>query len=88
MLSSMMSSTMSSTTSSMTSSTITMLSTVGLAEISVASVICLIVLLSASEILSASKLWNERLSLSFSLAILPLIVAFCAVVLYKVAEIL
>lgn len=72
----------------MTSSTITMFSSVGLAEVSVASVICLIVLLSASEILSASKLWNERLSLSFNLAILPLIVAFCAVVLYKVAEIL
>ncbi len=80
MLSSMMSSTM--------SSTITMFSTVGLAEISVASVICLIVLLSASEILSASKLWNERTKLSFNLAIMPLIMAFCAVVLYKVTEIL
>ncbi len=74
--------------SSTMSSTITMFSTVGLAEISVASVICLIVLLSMSEILSASKLWNERLKLSFNLTILPLVLAFCAVVLYKVAEIL
>lgn len=74
--------------SSTMSSTITMFSTVGLAEISVASVICLIVLLSASEILSASKLWNERIKLSFNLAIMPLVMAFCAVVLYKVTEIL
>lgn len=71
-----------------TTSTVTMLSTVGVAEVGVAAVISLIILLSASKILSASKLWNERLSTSFNLAIWPLVVTFVAIVFFRVTEIL
>ena len=78
---------LSSTMSSTMSSTISMFSTVGIAEISVAAVICLIALLSASEILSASTLWNKRLSLSLNLAIYPLLTTFLAIVVYKVSAI-
>jgi hypothetical protein len=78
MLSSMM-----STTSAMST-----LTTIGVAEVSVGAVLCLIVLLSASEILSASKLWNRHLSQTLNLAIFPLIVAFIAIVAFNVANVL
>ena len=72
-----------STTSEMSAFT-----TTGVAEASVATVICLIVLLSASEILSASKLWNKHLALSLNLAILPLVVTFFAIVAFNIIKIL
>ena len=72
-----------STTSEMSAFTIT-----GVADASVATVVCLIVLLSASEILSASKLWNKHLALSLNLAILPLVVTFFAIVAFNVIKVL
>ncbi len=71
-----------------TTTVITMFSTVGVAEAGVVAVICLIILLSASEILSASKLWNGRLSASFNLTIWPLVITFFAIVFFRVMEIL
>jgi hypothetical protein len=65
-----------------------MFSTVGVSEVGVAAVICLIILLAASEILSASKLWNSRLALALNIAIMPLCAAFLAIVCYRVLEIL
>ena len=74
--------------SSMTSTTssISAFATFGVAEVSVAAVLGLFVLLSAEEILSASKLWNKNLSFSFSLAIPPLAVTFIAIVVWNVLE--
>jgi hypothetical protein len=65
-------------------SAISEITTIGVSEVSVAAVLCLIVLLSASEILSASKLWNRNLSHSLNLAILPLVVTFIAIVVFNV----
>ena len=87
MLSSIMSATSAVATSSMsTTSAISTFTSIGVAEVSVASVICLIVLLSASEILSASKLWNKHLALSLNLAILPLAVTFFAIVAFNIIK--
>jgi hypothetical protein len=72
-----------STTSEMSAFAIT-----GVAEASVATVICLIVLLSASEILSASKLWNKHLARSLNLVILPLVVTFFAIVAFNIIKVL
>lgn len=63
------------------------LSPTGVAEVSVAAVLCLVILLSASEILSVSKLWNKHLSFSMKLAILPLVVAFVAKVAFNVLNV-
>ena len=71
-----------------TTSEMSAFTTIGVAEVSIAAVICLIVLLSASEILSASKLWNKHLSLSLNLAILPLVVTFFAIVAFNIIKVL
>lgn len=62
--------------------------TIGVQEVSMAAVLCLIVLLTASEILSASKLWNKHLSFSLNLAILPLVVTFFAIVFFNILSII
>jgi hypothetical protein len=74
------------TTSVLTASTVSAITTIGVAEASVAAVLCLIVLLSASEILSASKLWNKNLSHSLNLAILPLVLTFFAIVAFDIIK--
>lgn len=63
-------------------------STIGVQEVSIAAVFCLIVLLGASEILSESKLWNKHLSFSLNLAILPLVVTFFAIVVFNILNII
>jgi hypothetical protein len=54
----------------------------------IVTVICLIVLLVASEILSASSYWNKRLSTMLNLAIMPMVITFFLIVIYKVIEII
>jgi hypothetical protein len=98
MLSSMMSTVSStlSTTSAITagsalstaSSVMGMFSTIGVSEFSVITVVCLIVLLSASEILSASNLWNKRLSTLLNLAIIPMVITFFLIVTYNIIHII
>jgi len=63
-----------------------MFATMGVSEVSVISVIYLIALLSASEILSASSFWNKRLATMLNLAIIPLVMTFFLIVGYKVYE--
>jgi hypothetical protein len=75
-------------TTSTTSSVVSAFSTIGVSEFSVISVICLIALLSASEILSASKMWNKRLSTMLNLAIIPLVLVFFLMVIYKVMDVI
>jgi len=98
MLSSMLStvssamSTMSATSAlnvlSATSSATSMFATLGVSDVSIISVVCLIGLLAASEILSASKLWNKRLSTMLNLAIIPMVMTFFLIVGYKVMEVI
>jgi hypothetical protein len=56
---------------------------IGVADGSVAAIYCLIILLSAFEILSGSKLWNKNLSQSLRMAILPFIVVNTAIVAFN-----
>lgn len=88
MISSMLSTMSTTSTLSLTSSAITLFAQTGVSEISIISVISLIALLSCSEILSASKLWNRRLSTMLNLAIMPMVVVFFAIVAFKVMAVL
>ncbi|MBP8623721.1 MAG: hypothetical protein KBI12_02605 [Methanothrix sp.] len=60
----------------------------GVSDISIVTVVCLIALLSASEILSASSCWNKRLSTMLNVAIVPMVLTFFLIVSYKVIEVL
>ena len=82
MLSSMLS------TLSTTTSVISMFSTIGVSDVSIITVVCLIALLSASEILSASKLWNRQLAARLNSAIIPMVLTFFLIVIYKVMDVL
>lgn len=89
MLSSTLVVTTASTTASTVSSTITAsVMSVGVPEISVYSVVCLIILLAASEILSASSLWNRRLSAMLNMATVPLLMTFVLIVCFKVLSVI
>lgn len=85
MLSSMLS-TVSSTLST-TSAAASTFANIGISEISVVTVICLIALLSASEVLSATKHWNRRISTMFNIAIVPMVLTFFMIVGYKVIDV-
>jgi len=76
--------------SSMMSSTVvtSMMATVGISEFSVIATVFLITLLAAYEISSATTLWSSRFRLALNMAILPLCIAFVALVIYKITEIL
>jgi hypothetical protein len=64
-----------------------MFATLGVSEISIITVVCLIALLSASEILSASQFWNKRLASMLNLAIIPMVLTFFMIVAYKVMDV-
>ncbi|RNI15799.1 hypothetical protein EFE42_00720 [Methanohalophilus sp. RSK] len=81
------SSAVSATSAASTTSVISMTTWTGLPEYGVLAVIALILLLSAKEILSASKKWDSALNCSLNMGIAPLLVAFTAIVVFKVAEI-
>jgi len=72
-----------STTSEMSAFT-----TTGVAELGIVAELCLLVLLSAAEILPASKLWNKHLALSLNLAVPPLVATFFAIVAFNVIKVL
>ena len=61
--------------------------TIGVSDLSVVSLICLIALLSASDILSDSTLWNKRLSTMLNLSIVPMVLTFSLIVIDKVIEV-
>jgi len=79
---------MSTTSTVSTTSVVSTFASVGIAEVSVIGVICLILLLAASEILSASAYWNRRLAAMLNMAILPMLVAFTGIVVFRIVEIL
>lgn len=80
----MLSSTIVSSSAGIVSAT----STIGASQLGVLGVVALIILLSVKEILSASKSWNKNLACSLDSGILPLLIAFFAIVVLKVMEIL
>ncbi|SFM55207.1 hypothetical protein [Methanolobus profundi] len=87
----MLTSTIITTTTSTISSTaagIAMTTSPGLPEYGVLAVIALILLLSAKEILSASEKWNRSLDCSLNMTIMPLLVSFVAIVIFKISEII
>lgn len=77
-----------STTSAVSSAAISMTTGIGLPEYGVLAVIALIFLLSAKEILSASKYWKKSVCASLNIGIFPLLLAFAGIVIFKVAEII
>lgn len=79
---------LSASASSVISSAISMNSVTGLAIGGVLATILLIFLLSSQEIFSASSYWNKKISNSFTMFILPLLLVFAAIVVFRVSEIL
>jgi hypothetical protein len=73
---------------SASSSATSMFSTLGVSDVSIITVVSLIGLLAAFEILSASKLWNKRLSTMLNVAIIPMVITFIAIVGYNVVAII
>ncbi|KKH68181.1 hypothetical protein [Methanosarcina mazei] len=74
--------------STISSTVISMVTTPGLPQYGSAVVVGLIALLSLKEVLSASSHWNGRLNNSFNLPIIPLLLSFACIVIFKVAEII
>lgn len=59
----------------------------GAPQVGILGVAALILLLSLKEILSASISWNKNLACSLDMSILPLLIAFFVIVVFKVIEI-
>lgn len=67
-------------------SAVSMITSPGLPQFGVAVVVGLLILLSLKEILSASEQWSKNLNASFNMTILPLIVVFVGIVIFKIAS--
>ncbi len=78
----------SAVSSAISSSAISMSSVTGLAIGGILATVLLIVLLSSQEILSASSLWNKRISRNFLMISLPLLIVFFAIVSFQILAIL
>lgn len=70
------------------SSLSSVITTRGLPQYGATVVVGLIILLSLKEILSASNQWNKNLNESFNIAILPLILSFVGIVIFKAASVI
>ncbi|WP_440953431.1 hypothetical protein [Methanococcoides sp. FTZ1] len=77
-----------SDTSLVSSTVVVMMNQIGLPEYDVLTVIVLIVLLSAKEIISASSYWNKSLATSLDMGIFTLLVVFASIVIFKISEII
>lgn len=73
--------------SAISASAISMVTTPGLPQYGASVVIGLISLLSLKEVFSASEKWNSSLNSSLNLAILPLLIVFVAIIIYKIVAI-
>ncbi len=63
-------------------------SIISVPQLGILGVVTLIILLCSKEILSASKLWNGKLASSLDMSILPLLIAFFAIVAFKVFQVI
>ncbi|SES64683.1 hypothetical protein SAMN04488587_0307 [Methanococcoides vulcani] len=77
-----------STISAASSTAIAMRIDIGLPGYGVLTFIVLIFLLSAKEILSASKYWTKSLGTSLNMSIFALLVVFVSIVIFKITEII
>ncbi|WP_244603550.1 hypothetical protein [Methanococcoides sp. AM1] len=75
-------------TGAVSSTVVLMMTEIGLHEYDILTVIVLIFLLSAKEILSASKYWTKSLGTSLNMSILTLLVVFASIVIFKITEII
>lgn len=69
-----------------TADAVSMTASSGLQEYDILVVIALILLLSIKEIMSASDRWNKSLECFFYIAIIPLLVSFVAIIIFKISE--
>lgn len=74
--------------SAISSSAVSMITSPGLPQFGATVVVGLVILLSLKEILSASEQWDKHLNASFNMTILPLMVAFVGIVIFKVVSII
>lgn len=74
--------------SAISSSALSMLTAPGLPEFGFIAVIGLISLLSFKEVLSESEHWGKALDSSLKMGIVPLLISFSAIIIFKIAEIL
>src|SRR5665811_1588116 len=74
--------------SAVSSSVISMVTSPGLPPYGSTVVVGLITLLSLKEVLSASTYWNQFINTSFNQAIVPLLLSFTFIVIFKADEIL
>ncbi len=63
-------------------------STIGAPQLGILGIVALIVLLSIKAVLSASRLWNKRIACSLNMSIIPLLIAFLAIVAFKIMGVL
>lgn len=68
------------------SSAVSMITSPGLPQFGATVVVGLLILLSLKEILSASEQWSKNLNASFNMTILPLIVVFVGIIIFKIAS--
>ncbi len=61
---------------------------IGLPEYGVLAVIALVTLLSAKLMLAASTRWNSTIECSLDMSIMPLVICFAAIVIYKIIAII
>jgi len=74
--------------SAISASAVSMITTPGLPNYGASVVIGLIGILSLKEVFSASEKWNNSLSSSFNLAILPLLLCFAGIVSFKILDVI
>jgi len=67
---------------------ISAISSINLPSEAIISTIFLILLLSAKEIISASKYYNEKVDQGFNIQIFSMLIMFFAVVVFKTIEVL
>lgn len=85
----MLASTIASTSTISSGATELILTTpVGLPEYGVLAVITLIMLLSVKEVLSVSAKWSKSLECSLNMTIMPLVIAFMAIIVFKLSELI
>jgi len=74
------------TTSSISRGVLPIITPVGLPEYGVLAIIVLIVLLSVREVLSVSPNWSKSLDCTLKMAIMPLVIVFVAIVVFKLSH--
>lgn len=65
-----------------------MTTTMGLPEYGVLAVVALVILLSAKLMLAASTKWNSIIKCSLDMSIIPLLISFIAIIIYKIIVII